>query len=95
MEFKSNAKFGKEPEEGSVFELKNNNLKMQIHHYIGCGDAWFLSCASLSISQRDLHTEDFTEAVVKSKEILWEEISSLLEEFNKIKEDDTVHISRY
>lgn len=94
MEFKSNAKYGQKPEEGSVFELKNNNLKMSIHHYVGLGDSWFLSCKSLGISCRDLDTNDFIEAVTNAKGIIWEEISSLTEEFNKIKSDNVVEIGR-
>lgn len=94
MEFKSNAKYEQKPEEGTIFELKNNNLKMSIHHYVGCGDLWFLSCRSLGISCRDLYTNDFNEAVIKAKEIVWEDISGLLEEFNKIKSDYAVEFSR-
>lgn len=95
MEFKSNAKYGKKPEEGSIFDLKNNNLKMSIHHYTGCGDSWFLTCKSLGISCKDLYTNNFDEAVKKAKEAIWEDISELIEEFNKIKSDNVVEISRY
>lgn len=95
MEFKSNAKYGEEPGNGSVFNLKNNNLKMSIHHYTGCGDAWFLSCGRLNINQRDLYTEDFKEAIEKSKEVIYHEISELIEEFNKIKGDTNIQIQRY
>lgn len=95
MEFKSNAKYGQKPEEGSIFELKDNNLKMSIHHYVGLGDSWFLSCKSLGISCKDLCATDFNEAVRKAKEFIWEDISELIEEFNKMKSDDTVNISRY
>lgn len=94
MEFESNAKYGQKPEEGSIFELKNNNLKMSIHHYVGCGDSWFLSYKALGISCKNLYTNDFTEAVIKAKEVIWEDISGLIEEFNKIKTDSIVSISR-
>lgn len=95
MEFKSNAKYGQKPEEGSIFDLKNNNLKMSIHHYAGCGDSWFLTCKSLGISCKDLYTNNFGEAVKKAKEAIWEDISELIEEFNKIKSDNVVEISGY
>lgn len=90
MEFKSNAKYGRRPEEGTIFELNNNNLKISIHHYVGCGESWFLSCKSLGISCKDLYTNDFNDAVEKAKELIWEDISVLIEEFNKIKTDNVV-----
>lgn len=63
LEWKSNARYGQKMEDGSIFELKNNDLGVSIHKYIGCGDNWFLSCKALGIKARALSTEDFEEAV--------------------------------
>lgn len=63
MNFKSNAKYNQQPENGSVFELKDNGLGISIHHYIGCGNDWYVSCKALGISAKSLYTQDFTEAV--------------------------------
>lgn len=69
MEWKSNCKFGRKPEEGSIFTLKNP-LGICIHKYAGCGDNLYLSCDRLGIDTQNLHTEDFNEAVEKAKQII-------------------------
>lgn len=95
MVFKSNSRIGERLENGSIFELKNNNLRIRIHHYVGCGDTWFLSCKALNISTEELHNEVFERAVVEAKEIIDEKIKSLREEANKFLMDNEIEISRY
>lgn len=54
----------------SVYDLKNNPLGICIHKYVGCGDNLYLTCYKLNIWDRDLLTEDITEAVKKSQWII-------------------------
>lgn len=77
MKFKSNARYEEKLEDGSIFDLKDYSLKVSIHKYVGCGDNLYLSCYELGISQKDLETEDFNEAVSKSMEIVTEKMKHL------------------
>ena len=95
MEFKSNAKFNQDLKDGGIFHLKDNDLDISIHHVIGCGDTWYLSCKKLNITGWVLDTGDFNEAVKKSKSIIEKVIIQLLAEFAKIKDDDTIQLVRY
>lgn len=95
MKFKSNARYKEKPEDGSIFDLKDNSLKLSIHKYVGCGNDLFLSCYELGISTKNLETEDFNEAVSKSKEIVSERVKHLREEAYRFCMDTHVEIVRY
>lgn len=95
MKFKSNAKYGEKPESGSIFELKDNSLRIRIHKYVGCGDAFFISCHALNIDKYDLGTEDFNEAVSKAKEIISAEMKKFREEAYRFCMDNHVEIVGY
>ena len=95
MKFKSNAGYKEKLEDGSIFDLKDNSLKLSIHKYAGCGDNLYLSCYELGISTKNLETEDFNEAVSKSKEIVSERVKHLREEAYRFCMDTHVEIVRY
>lgn len=95
MKFKSNARYKEKPEDGNIFDLKDNSLKLSIHKYAGCGNDLFLSCYELGISTKNLETEDFNEAVSKSKEIVSERVKHLREEAYRFCMDTHVEIVRY
>lgn len=95
MKFKSNARYKEKLEDGSIFDLKDNSLKLSIHKYAGCGNDLFLSCYELGISTKNLETEDFNEAVSKSKEIVSERVKHLREEAYRFCMDTHVEIVRY
>ena len=95
MEFKSNAGYKEKPENGSIFDLKDNSLKLSIHKHMGCGDNLYLSCYELGISKKDLETEDFNEAVSKSKEIVAERMKHLRDEAHKFISDECIEIVGY
>lgn len=95
MKFKSNARYERKLEDGSIFDLKDNSLKLSIHKYAGCGDNLYLSCYELGISRKDLETEDFNEAVSKSKEIVTERMKHLREEAYRFCMDTHIEIVRY
>ena len=92
MKFKSNAGWNEPKENGTIFELKNNGLRIKIHRIIYIEDTWFLSCRALNISQRDLYERDFDKAVQKAKAIINQEIGKLMEEYDKIVGDDVIEI---
>lgn len=94
MKFRSNARYGEPPESGTIFELKDNRLRIKIHRIIHIDGTWFLSCAPLGFSQYDLHEDDFNNAVGKAKDIIGQEIRKLNDEYCKIVNDDVIEIER-
>lgn len=92
MKFKSNARWNEPKENGTIFELKNNGLRIKIHRIIHIENTWFLSCVALGFSQYDLREPDFNEAVRKAKIIIDEKINEFREEFNKIVNDDVIEL---
>ena len=92
MKFKSNARWDEPKENGTVFELRGNGLRIKIHRIIYIQDTWFLSCHVLNISQMDLHESDFNKAVKKAKVIINQEIGRLIAEYDKIAGDDVIEI---
>lgn len=92
MKFKSNAKYGESKENGTIFELKNNGLRIKIHRIMYINNTWFLSCYALNISQRNLYESDFNKAVKKAKQIINQEIGELIDEYDKIVGDDIIEI---
>jgi hypothetical protein len=95
MEFKSNANYNEEPKTGSIFTLKYNSLGIVIHKYVGCGDALFLNCSAFDILAHDLGTEDFNEAVSKTKEIIMREVNKIREDSYRFYSDNNIEIVRY
>jgi len=100
MLWKSNAKTRydatqEELTEGTIFNLKDNKLGICIHkiHYLG--DKLFLNCGALNIKDLDLHTEDFEEAVEKSKEILKCKAISIRDSVLAFTDDDEIEFCKY
>lgn len=94
MKFRSNARYEEAPESGTIFELKDNKLRIKIHRSIHIDGTWFLSCVPLGFSQYDLHEDDFNNAVEKAKNIIGQEIRKLNDEYCKIANDYVVEIER-
>lgn len=95
MEFKSNAKYNENLEKGSIFSLKDNQLGISIHKYIGCGNALFLNAKALGIDNYDLKTEDFNEAVCKAKEIISSKVYKLNDMSELFCSDENIELVRY
>lgn len=95
MKFKSNAKYNEDPKSGSIFALKYNSLGIVIYKYVGCGDALFLNCSTLDILNHNLGTEDFEEAVSKTKEVVMREVKKIREDAYRFCMDNNIEIVRY
>lgn len=95
MKFKSNAKYNEDPKTGSIFALKYNSLGIVIYKYVGCGDALFLNCSTLDILNHNLGTEDFEEAVRKTKEIIMREVKKIREDAYRFYSDNNIEFDRY
>ena len=94
MKFKSNAKCKGKPETGSMFTLQDNSLGISIHKYVGCGDALFLNIKTLNIDNYNLWTEDFEEAVRKSKEVIMSEVKKIREDSYRFYSDSNIEFDR-
>lgn len=94
MKFKSNAKYNEDPKSGSIFALKYNSLRIVIYKYVGCGDALFLNCSAFDILAHDLGTEDFNEAVSKTKEVVMREVKKVREDAYRFYSDNNIEFDR-
>lgn len=83
-------KFNEPLENGGIFELKGNELRIIIHHHKYYSEKeWFLSFAPLGIDKIELGEISFDEAVEKSKKIIQERIQYLYNKAVKFLLDDT------
>lgn len=95
MEWKSNAKYGQREDEGSIFSLKPDGV-MTVHHYVGCGNKWFLTCKMLDIEMVDLKTTDFIQAEINAKTVVEHKIEQINSIFAPIIADKSrTTFSRY
>lgn len=96
MIWKSNVRFGQEPETGTIFNLKGCGVRITIHKFAGCGENLYLSCPELSISEEDLKTEDFNEATKAARKIVKKRIDFLIEATKDfITQDSKEEFTRY
>lgn len=65
----------KEPQ--SIMYADVQNITVCIHVINGLGNGLYLNCTELNIRDVNLHSSDFTEAVVKAKNIIWKEFVKL------------------
>lgn len=78
MEWISNAKFGQEVTEGTIFRFKGK-IGISIHTIYGLGNKFYLTCHSLGLEAFGLNTEDFNLAVENAKVIVREKMNLLNE----------------
>lgn len=96
MKFKSNAKYDKPVETGTIFKLKDNKLNISIHKILHCGDELYLDCNALDIENMPLNTDCFEEVVKKSIEIIRKRTNKILTEMFKFSDDKwKIEIDRY
>lgn len=93
MKFKSNAKRGKPLDSGTIFSGEIGSMRISVHRIIHC-EGWYLSCPTLGISQRGLKSDDLSNAIEESKEVLKNVIEDLKEDVDSFCESE-IEISRY
>lgn len=89
MQWKSNAKYGQELTDGSIFELKESGISIKIHKIAGCGGGLYLTCRDFGFVQRNLDTEDFDEAVENAKSLILKRANFLSKEALKFHDDES------
>ncbi len=67
----------------SIVYADTKILKICIHNYAGCGKEWYLSIPDIGIQEKDLKTEDFTEALENAKKIVIKRFAVIREEIEK------------
>lgn len=97
MQWRSNARWNQDVNEGTIFTLKDSTVNISIHKTHGIGNnKWYLSCRTLDISQFGLNTEDFDLAVEDAKIIIQTKLEMLSQNFAGFLSDDTENkIVRY
>lgn len=93
MKFKSNAKYGKPVESGSIYEGRIGNLTISVHHIYN-GKEWYLSCNDLNIIQRPLKSEGLISAINEAKKVMKKTVEYLQKDVNAFCEE-SIEISRY
>lgn len=93
MKFKSNARYGKPIESGSIYRGKIGDLNISVHHIYN-GEEWYLSCQNLNISQMELKNKTLIGAINESKEILRNIVDELQRDINAFCTEE-IEISRY
>lgn len=66
----------KENNTKTIYDLKNNSLDICIHKIVG-SENLYLNCHKLNVSDYNLQTTDFDEAVKKSQVIIMERSTEL------------------
>lgn len=93
MKFKSNAKYNKPVESGTIFEGKVGRLSISVHRIIHC-EGWYLSCPDIGISQMKLKSDTLTVAIEESKMVLKKMVEGMMNDVNAFCEED-IEISRH
>lgn len=93
MKFKSNAKYGKPVESGTIFEGRIGNLKVSVHKIIHL-EGWFLSCSTLQISQMSLKSDTLMGAISEAKDVLRKAVDDLQKDVDSLCKEE-IEISRY
>ena len=91
MEWKTNARWGQEVTEGTIYTFKENEA-IKIHKMCGLGNKWYLSCHCLNISQFGLNTDDFDLAVENAKVIVTEKLKLITEKIDRFRLDDSPNV---
>lgn len=92
MKFRSNARYGKPVESGTIYEGKIGKLRISVHRIIYC-EGWFLSCPDLGISQMQLKSDTLMSAIEESKEVLKKVVEALTKDIDSFCESE-IEISR-
>lgn len=87
MKFKSNAKYGKPIENGTIFEGKVGDLRITIHRINHC-EGWFLSCYNMQIQNMQLKNDTLMGAIEESKEVLKNKVEKLRNDVKAFYESD-------
>lgn len=77
LEWKSNARCNDNVEDGTIFELKNNDLGVSLHKDAEWGDNWVVSCKALGIKAHGLSTKDFEKAVDNARDYICAKFAEL------------------
>ena len=92
MKFKSNARYNKPVEGGTIFEGRIGNTRISVHRIIHC-EGWFLSCPDLRINQMQLKSDTLMSAIEESKEVLKKVVEALTKDIDSFCESE-IEISR-
>ena len=79
----------------TIWELKNNELRLSIYKIVGIGEELFFSSYRLGIKDMSLETNDFDEAVSKAKQIVREKIDKLYLDAYSFINDEEYKIERW
>lgn len=90
MEWISNAKFGQEVTEGTIFKIKGTT-DISIHTIHGLGNKFYITCYGLGLDTFGLNTDNFDLAVENAKVIVREKLKLLNERYTNFLSDESAN----
>lgn len=68
----------------SIWETSTKNLRVSVHHYIGCGDEWFLTCHDLHVQRLSLKSADIEAAKAEAIRFLVRRAKQIVAELSAL-----------
>jgi len=68
----------------SIWEAKTKNLRIAVHHYVGCGDEWFVTCHDLHVERRPLKSVDIEAAKAEAVRFLMRRAKQIVAELSAL-----------
>jgi hypothetical protein len=65
--------------------LNTGKLRIVVHHYMGCGDVWFLTCYDIGVERFDLQITDTHLAKAVAVKTVKAQLSSMSQSLANVK----------
>lgn len=87
MKWKNRYNTEVDPQSVSMAYADVPHIRVCIHTVHGLGDCLYLNCPELNISDHNLNTANFDEAVTRSREYIWNEFLKIQKGVSEYLED--------
>lgn len=68
----------------SIWEASTKNLRITVHHYIGCDDEWFVTCYGLHVQRHPLKSVDIEAAKAEAVRFLARRAKQIVAELSAL-----------
>lgn len=83
-----NQGYNETEDKANEFSLKSKEgfigVTVKLHHYVGCGNVWFVSCHQLGIERREIGDVDTNEAKKIAYDIVKHKVQELYNAVNSM-----------
>lgn len=67
-----------------AWEIRTKTLLISVHHYVGCGEEWFVSCHDLRIERRPLKATDAEKARAEALDVVRRRVERIAADLAKV-----------